>query len=79
MQPSETSRGERWLLNFAEPDRISARLLVDSIDFVSETKFRLALQKIIEELPKKLVRLSTARCFRISADLYDDFDWRRRE
>jgi len=54
MQPSESERGQRWLSNFNNVDQPAARLLIDSLELVSESRFRSGLQKLIEKLPSKI-------------------------
>jgi|SRR5579863_1443942 len=54
MQPSETSRGKKWLSNFEGADQPAARLLLDSLDLVNQNKLRSGLQTLVQEIAKSI-------------------------
>lgn len=56
MEPSETQRGQRWLSNFDPADQPSARLLLDSLEFIGQDELRSGLQKIARTISEQVPR-----------------------
>src|SRR6202521_6254832 len=40
MKPSDSTRGKAWLRNFEEHEQFAARVLLDSVDLVSQDRLR---------------------------------------
>src|SRR4051794_34158364 len=54
MRPSETRRGRAWLTNFADIERPTAQLLLDSLQVENPANLHHGLKALIEALTPRL-------------------------
>lgn len=55
-RPSETAEGRQWIENFKPEERRAARLLLDSLQIISETTFRASLGQFLVDRVASLPR-----------------------